>query len=567
MTKTSLFCGIPARWFVPLIACVYLILSAANHSVDAQEVTLTEEQSIVITGEEVPTAYGAPPGLSRSRFSNTTQAYVLPPWSFFFGELFEGQGFRHGPPDYLFTQEIEMGLPYRIGVAAESKFERFNGGGGAQTVSLEARWALADWNKIPLNPTLFAEYKFGVGTIRHEEVPLPPGGGGEEEEEEEGGPPKVPDAYEVRLLLAQDFFERVEWAMNWFFEKENTGDRGREWGFSQAALVPILLPNERLKVGIEMEYKNVTTKDTRGDAVNSFVLGPTVAWKPTASTRLDISPLFGCTDDSPVADVFVAFSWLFGGERGEAEAPVSSRFRYLSKVSRADKDSDKEMKQVAPPPYPEWYGDREWNVNLWGTYAFTNTEFAPNPSLVDIVQSTSEGGAVLGTYDHYIGGDHAWGGGGDIKYFFCRYVGLGVEGFALDAHKPGFDIFEDQAVPIFVHRRINHNHTIGSVLGTLTLRYPIPCTRLAPYAWAGVGAIFGGGERDTLHTQGPPDTFEVNAQTEHFGAETKLLGQFGAGVEFRFARNFGWTNDLSFGVIDGPRNNFGMFRSGVNFAF
>ena len=51
--------------------------------------------------------------------------------------------------------------------------------------------------------------------------------------------------------------------MNWFFEKENTGDRGREWGFSQAAMMPVLLPNERLKVGIEMLYKNVTTKDTR----------------------------------------------------------------------------------------------------------------------------------------------------------------------------------------------------------------------------------------------------------------------------------------------------------------
>ena len=124
-----------------------------------------------------------------------------------------------------------------------------------------------------------------------------------------------------------------------------------------------------------------------------------------------------------MADVFVAFSWLFGGERAEAEAPVSSRFRYYTDAaySHSGKDSGKEMKQVAPPPCPDWYGDREWNVNLWGTYAFTNTDFAPNPSLVDIVQSTSEGGAVLGTYDHYIGGDHAWGGGGDIKYFFCRY--------------------------------------------------------------------------------------------------------------------------------------------------
>jgi hypothetical protein len=568
MRKTSLFCGGRLAWLVLLVASG-LLAFAANPSALGQTVTLTNEEPIVVTGEEVPSAYGAPPGLSRSRFSNTTQAYVLPPWAFFFGELFEGQGFRHGPPNYRFTQEIEMGLPYRFGVAAETQFERFNGGGGAQTVSLEARWALADWNKIPLNPTLFAEYKFGVGTIRHEEVPPPPGEGGEEEEQEEGGPPKVPDAYEVRLLLAQDFGEHVEWAMNWFFEKENTGDRGREWGFSQSAMIPVLLPNERLKIGLEMEYKNVTTKDTRGDPLNSFVIGPTVAWKPTASTRLDISPLFGCTDDSPVADVFVAFSWLFGGERGEAEAeaPVSSRFRYLSKVSRSGKDADKEMKQVAPPPCPEWYGDNEWNVNLWGTYAFTNTEYNPNLWLVDVVQSTSEGNPVLGTYDHYIGGDHAWGGGGDIKYFFHRYFGVGIEGFALDASKNGFDIFEDPTIPIFTTEKINHDRTIGAVLGTLTLRYPIRCTRFAPYAWAGVGAIFGGGERDILHTQGPPDAFAVHAQTDHFGSETKVLSQFGAGLEIRFARHVGWTNDLSFGVIDGPKNNFGMVRSGLNFAF
>ena len=563
MRNTFFFREAGRGWLIPLITGASFTFAAGTQSVLAQATT---EEAVVVSAEEVPSAYGAPPGFSRSRFSNVVNAYVLPPGSVFFGELFEGVGFRHGPPDYLFTQEVEVGLPYRFNIAAETELERFNGGGGVQTVSLEARWALADWNKIPLNPTIFAEYKFGVGTIRHEEVPPPPGGGGEEE----SGPPKVPDAYEVRLLLAQEFFEHVEWAMNWFFEKENTGDRGREWGFSQAAMMPVLLPNERLKVGIEMQYRNLTVKDTRGDPLNSFTIGPTVAWKPTASTRLDVSPLFGCTAGAPVADVFVAFSWLFGGERAEAEAPVSTRFRYYTDASysRSGKDSGKEMKQVAyVPPCPEWYGDREWNLNLWGTYAFTNTEFAPNPSLVDIVQSTSEGGPVLGTYDRYIGGDHAWGGGGDIKYFFCRYVGVGVEGFALDAHKPGFNIFEDQAVPIFVHQRINHDHTIGSVLGTLTVRYPIPCTRFAPYAWAGVGAIFGGGERDTLHTQGPPDAFAVNAQTEHFGSETKVLSQFGAGLEFRFSRHVAMINDLSFGVIDGPKNNFGMFRSGLNFAF
>ncbi len=514
MKKTSRF--VELGGLIPLIACAWLVFPAANHSALAQAGT---EESIVVTGEEVPTAYGAPPGFSRSRFSNTTQAYVLPPWAFFFGEIYEGQGFRHGPPDHLFTQEIEMG---------------------------------------------FAEYKFGVGTIRHEEGPPPPPG---EEEEEESGPPKVPDAYEFRLLLAQDFGERVEWAMNWFFEKENTGDRGREWGFSQSAMTPILLPNERLKVGVEMEYKNFAVKDTRGDPMNTFLIGPSVAWKPTPQTRFDVSPLFGCTDDSPVADVFVAFSWLFGSERAEAEAPVSTRFRYYSDVALAGSRSGKEIKEVAVATCPQWYGDNEWNVNLWGTYAFTNTEYNPNLWLVDVVQSTSEGHPVLGTYDHYIGGDHAWGGGGDIKYFFHRYFGVGIEGFALDASKNGFDIFEDPTIPIFTRKRINHDHTIGAVLGTLTLRYPIPCTRFAPYAWAGVGAIFGGGERDILTTQGPPDAFAVHAQTHHFGSETKLLGQFGAGLEFRIARHVGWTNDLTFGVIDGPKNNFGMVRSGLNFAF
>jgi hypothetical protein len=200
-----------------------------------------------------------------------------------------------------------MGLPYRFGVAAETTLERFHGGGGFETVSLEGRYALADWGKIPLNPTLFVEYKFGAGPIRHEEIPPPPGGG-----EEEAGPPQRPDAYEIRLLLAQEFCHRWEWALNAFFEKENTGDRGREWGFAQSVVTPILLPREQLKVGLEMEYKNFTVKDTRGNAENSVVIGPTVAYRTSKNTRFDVSALFGCNDESPHAQIFAVFSWLLG---------------------------------------------------------------------------------------------------------------------------------------------------------------------------------------------------------------------------------------------------------------
>ena len=320
----------------PFARCAFIAPAAAAllffvSSTDAHAQTAAAVENVVVTGEGIPSSYGAPPGMSRTRFSPTVTAYVLPPWTFLAGEIYDGTAFRHGPPDHIFTTELEMGLPYRFGVAVETDFERFNGGGGPSTASIEMRYALADWNKIPLNPTLFAEWKFGTGPIRHEEV-MPPGEGegegGGEEEEEEGGPPEKPDAFELRLLLAQDFGERIEWAMNWFFEQEVQGDRGREWGFAQAALTPVLLPAERLKVGIEMLYKNFTTSFTRDDAENSFVVGPTAAWKPTVSTRVDVSPLIGCTNDSPRVQVFAAFTWLFGpAGPSEAEAPVSTRNR------------------------------------------------------------------------------------------------------------------------------------------------------------------------------------------------------------------------------------------------
>ncbi len=310
------------------LACCMSILAATSSFTIGLSSSLHAQtaaaESIVVTGDDIGSAYGATGGFSRTRFAPLTTAYVLPPWTFYVGEIYEGDAFRHGPPDHLFTEEVEMGLPYRFGVAVETSFERFNGGGGPSTASIEGRYALADWGKIPLNPTIFVEYKFGVGPIRREEIPPPPGGG----EEEESGPPQRPDAYELRLLLAQEFGGRFEWAWNGFFEKENTGDRGREWGFAQSVVTPILLPHEQLKVGVEMAYKNFTVKDTRGDPTHSFVIGPTAALRTTHNTRLDVSTLFGCTDDSPNVQVFAVFSWLLGpgGEEG-AEAPTSTRNR------------------------------------------------------------------------------------------------------------------------------------------------------------------------------------------------------------------------------------------------
>jgi hypothetical protein len=289
-----------------------------------------QSETLVVTGEEVPSSYGATPGLSRSRFSNLTQAYVLPPGAVFAGLIYQGDALRFNRPDHMLTQEIEIGLPARFGVAFENSIESFRGHTQERTFSIEGRYALADWNKIPLNPTIFVEYKFGVGNILHDEGPPEPLPKGEAEEFLAEHEP-LPDAYEVRLLLAQDFGNHVEWALNGFFEQEVGGDRGREVGFAQSLLFPILLPNERLKVGAEMQFTSFTDAGIREEGESPSyrcVIGPTIAWKPSANTRLDVSPLFGVTDDSPRVSVFVVFSMLFGGpEAPQAEAPASTRNR------------------------------------------------------------------------------------------------------------------------------------------------------------------------------------------------------------------------------------------------
>jgi hypothetical protein len=132
---------------------------------------------------------------------------------------------------------------------------------------------------------------------------------------------------------------------------------------------------------------------------------------------------------------------------------------------------------------------------------------------------------------------------------------VGIEGYGLALNDDRGIVFEDS--------NNNDRGAAGAALGTLTLRYPIPCTRFAPYVFGGGGAIFGGGGRTEVFFD---DNGEI-ISTRRDSTETKIMGQIGGGLEVRFTPSIGWMSDFSWNVVDGSNNNFGMVRTGINFAF
>jgi hypothetical protein len=223
----------------------------------------------------------------------------------------------------------------------------------------------------------------------------------------------------------------------------------------------------------------------------------------------------------------------------------------ISSAADAGQETRVSGKDFRPSqPCPQWYADNEWDIGVWSTYAMTAMEYRN---------------------DRYLDVDHAWGGGLDVKYFFLRYFGLGVEGLILDANRTVVD--KDGGIQIgfpFEGRRtvFKNNRSVGSGLATLTVRYPIPCSRFAPYVYAGGGMIVGGGERDIERlAYSLNEGNELIVTTEHTGTRSEAIGQFGGGLEIRLTPHIGIIADYNWNVVNGRANNFGMARTGINLAF
>ena len=200
---------------------------------------------------------------------------------------------------------------------------------------------------------------------------------------------------------------------------------------------------------------------------------------------------------------------------------------------------------------PSWYADNEWNVSVFGSYAFTDNKY----------QS-----------DRYLSVDHAWGGGIGAKYFWHRYFGFGFEGSVFNANRTvvnkdgtriaGFPVVEP------IDTRTKGPRAVGEMLGSFTFRYPISRTRIAPFVALGGGVVVGGGQADVITSVISAHYGNaLDVSTEHTDNRAELVGQLGAGFEVRLTPHIGLIQEFTWNIVDGEDNNFYMARAGVNFSF
>jgi hypothetical protein len=227
---------------------------------------------------------------------------------------------------------------------------------------------------------------------------------------------------------------------------------------------------------------------------------------------------------------------------------------------------EKEVMQPAPPVC-DFYRAHEWDFSIWGAYAFAadtgqfhvpnDDPFFPdedvtNSTLVTVlgipISFTSSEPQNFNPNEHVNIGqvsknqlfarDDVWGGGADVKYFWSRYFGVGLEGVGLAA-KTNF---------------------AGGGLLTLTGRYPFG--RFAPYVTGGIGFIDGGAtlykffnEKHTFLNGVVTNEREFWTVDPVANNHVRALGQIGAGLEFRVTCHIGLMADFTWNFVFGQEDH------------
>ena len=256
-------------------------------------VTVTASDVGTLAEEVLVGPYNQPEWTEHRRFTTTRVFIQKEPWEIGLEQWYRVRHYRDGTTKNLFIEELEIGLPNRMQVDIYWDWVHENHETSHKDVAFELRWALADWGKLPLNPTLYGEYKIT-------------------------DPKHGADVYEVKLLLGDAITPKIHWGMNFAFENEIGGEKAHEYAVTQGISYSVI--DQVLSAGVEMQFKYENVAGERDNGEHKFQVGPSLQWRINKNTHLDLVALFGCTNDSPRVEGFVILGWDFGG--GESKPDI-----------------------------------------------------------------------------------------------------------------------------------------------------------------------------------------------------------------------------------------------------
>ncbi|MFO1492035.1 MAG: transporter [Kiritimatiellia bacterium] len=267
---------------------------AASSPVELDTMTVTPES----LKEEIPVGpYLQPEWTTRRRFPTTRIYLQQPPGGMGVEQWWRGKFYDNGDSKFRWQTEWEVGLPHRFQLDLYENLEKdVEGTTRHDNFAFELRYALADWGKLPLNPTLYGEYKVT----------------------EDG-----PDVAEYKILLGDELTSSVHWGLNLVYEYELGGEeRTQEWQASTAISYAV---NDRgWSIGAEAKAASESVKGERDDPEQTLGIGPSLQFRPTRNTHLDMVPLIGVNDDAPDVEAYVVFGFDFGAPGKPAAFAPSS---------------------------------------------------------------------------------------------------------------------------------------------------------------------------------------------------------------------------------------------------
>ena len=290
------------RIILGLIAITTLGLAAGRAATVSNAPPVLPEvtvQGSALAEEQAVGPYGQPEWTTARRFPTTRVYLQQPPWHMGVEQWVRSKFYGGDRGKHRVQEEFEIGLPHRLQLDLYLNNEiNESGTWYKDNVAGEIRWALADWGVIPMNPTAYAEYKW-----RDTDV----------------------DTVEAKLLLGDEFGRGWHWGANAVYEADLGGEDTVE--LAGSAAVSYALMDRRLSLGVEAVYASESVKDARGEPENSLNIGPSLQWRPTDNSHVDIVPLFGLTEDAPdmMSYLVIGVDFGRGAKTAESMAPTSLR--------------------------------------------------------------------------------------------------------------------------------------------------------------------------------------------------------------------------------------------------